>query len=130
MRYFLIDDDPDDQEIFCLAIHDVEPTIDCIRTNDGVQALQKLNTIPHIVPHCIFIDMNMPRMNGIQCLLEIRKIDRLKDVPIYLCSTSSDPRMIAETKAMGAIDFIIKPSNIRDFTNILAAIHAGLKPSS
>jgi len=61
-------------------------------------------------------------MNGRQCLEEIKKTDRLKNVPIYIYSTSSDPRAIEETRQMGASDFIVKPSNISSLVNILARI--------
>jgi len=121
-NWLLIDDDRDDQEIFCLAAKDVTETINCTCENDGVEAVTKLNNDTSLLPDCIFIDMNMPRMNGRQCLIEIKKINRLANVPIYMCSTSSDPAVIEETKKLGAVDFIVKPPTLTEFTKTLSFV--------
>jgi len=121
-KWLLIDDDLDDQEIFCLATYDVNESIECICVNNGIEALEKLRSDSPLIPSCIFIDMNMPRMNGRQCLIEIKKIDRLQSVPIFMCSTSSDPKVIAETKELGAADFIVKPSTLAEFTQTLLKV--------
>ncbi|HEV7349801.1 response regulator [Telluribacter sp.] len=107
---FLIDDDPDDQEIFTLALSKVDPAISCVTADDGIDALQKLKKDESFVPEFIFLDLNMPRMNGKQCLAELVKIDRLEQTPIIIYSTSSEPRDVMETKELGASDFIVKPS--------------------
>ena len=119
---FLIDDDSDDQEIFGLAIEKANVSADCVYANDGIQALEKLNGDVTFLPDYIFIDMNMPRMNGQQCLSEIKKIERLKDVPVFMYSTSADPESIAENIQLGAQDFIVKPSSIAELTQILKKI--------
>ena len=119
---FLIDDDEDDQEIFYLAVQDVDESIRCIFANDGVHALEKLHTDQLFTPNWIFIDMNMPRMNGLQCLKAIRTIDRLKHTPVFLYSTYVDPMVVAENKKLGATDFIRKPSSITELTRILSNI--------
>ena len=66
--------------------------------------------------------MNMPRMNGLQCLKEIKKIKRLNHVPVFMYSTSADPSVVEENKRLGATDFIVKPSSINDLTKILSRI--------
>ncbi len=119
---FLIDDDTDDQEIFGLAIEKTNLKADCVYANDGIQALEKINGDESFMPDYIFIDMNMPRMNGQQCLAEIKKIERLKDIPVFMYSTSADPESISENIQMGAEDFIVKPSSITELTQILKKI--------
>ena len=121
-RWLLIDDDLDDQEIFCMAAKDVDENIECLCENGGIEALAKLTSDVSFVPDCIFIDVNMPRMNGRQCLIEIKKINRLAAVPIYMCSTSSDANVIADTKRLGAVDFIVKPSTLAEFTKTLSSV--------
>ncbi|GAB2778405.1 response regulator [Rhabdobacter roseus] len=122
IRCFLIDDDLDDQEIFSMALQDAYNAVTCECANDGVQALEKLNLDQAFIPHFIFIDMNMPRMKGVQCLEEIKKIDRLKHIPIYMYSTSADPSAIAQTRQLGAADFIVKPSTIGALTSTLSKL--------
>jgi len=115
---FLIDDDPDDHEIFGLALSEIDHPVHCIYENDGAKAVEALNDDKELKPDFIFIDMNMPRMNGQECLVEIKKIERLKDVPVFMYSTSADPESIQKNAKLGAADFIIKPSDI----NVLSAI--------
>src|SRR5947207_183779 len=103
----LIDDDIDDQEIFSYALGQADRSMQIEFADDGVFALQKLKTDENFTPDYIFIDMNMPRMNGQQCLAEIKQIKRLKDVPVYMYSTSADPESVEENKKLGAADFIV-----------------------
>lgn len=121
LNCFLIEDDLDDQEIFCMALCAFDDTIHCTFANDGVDAIEKLNGIAN-TPDFIFIDMNMPRMNGLQCLTQIKMIDRLKQIPVYMYSTSADPNAINEAMALGACNFIVKPANISELTNALSGI--------
>jgi CheY-like chemotaxis protein len=118
---FLIDDDLDDQEIFFFALQQVNPDVKCVYANDGIYGLKKLKEEP-FNPGLIFIDVNMPRMNGIECLKEIKKIGRLRDVPIYMYSTAADMAIINECKKLGATDFIKKSPAMSELENILSAI--------
>lgn len=124
--WFVIDDDLDDQEIFVMAVEKVDPEIECTFANDGVHALERLRNENSLKPECIFLDVNMPRMNGIECLEALRKFDKLENVPIYMCSTSSDPKIIGKIKELGARDFIVKPSTIVEFAAVLATVNKQL----
>ncbi len=119
---FLIDDDPDDQEIFMMALEDVGKKIDCICASNCVEALEKLHNEPDYYPDYIFVDINMPKLNGIECLKAIKKLDRLKHVPVYMYSTSADPKIISESKQLGAADFIVKPTTVGKLTSILSTL--------
>ena len=118
-RCFLIDDDLDDQEIFFMALQQFDETIQCDFANDGAKAIEQLKADGVNVPQCIFIDMNMPRMNGIDCLEQIKKIDHLKDVPVCMFSTSADPTLVARTRELGAVDFLVKPADISVLSEML-----------
>jgi PleD family two-component response regulator len=65
-------------------------------------------------------------MNGVECLEKLRSIDRLRDVPIFMCSTSSDPKIISKVKDLGARDFIVKPSTISEFITVLTDVNKNL----
>jgi len=120
--FFLIDDDIDDHEIFALALSEIKESAKCIFATDGFNGIEKLNINPSFVPDFIFIDMNMPRMNGLQCLSEIRKINRLENVPIFMYSTSADPKVILECEHLGASGFIKKQIHIADLQRALSRI--------
>src|SRR3954447_10691318 len=109
---FLIDDDIDDQEIFELALKKVDDSIDCVFANDGAEALQKFMNDESFMPDIIFLDLNMPQMNGKQCLSEIKKISRLQHIPVIIYTTTRSDADATETKMLGALDFITKPASI------------------
>lgn len=116
----MIDDDIDDQEIFTLVLKSVNPTINCVTASDGIEAVTKLMTEASFNPDYIFLDLNMPRMSGKECLQEIKKIDRLKGTPIVIYSTSSEQKDILETRALGASDYLEKQSSLVELKNRLA----------
>lgn len=115
----LIDDDLDDQEIFSMALKYVPVPVTCVTISDCGEALKKLAKDNQFIPDYIFLDLNMPRMNGKECLKEIKKQAHLKHVPVVMYSTSLNQRDIAETRAIGASTYIIKPSNISELASIL-----------
>ncbi len=119
---FLIDDDPDDREIFALALEEADKEYKCATASNGIDAIKQLNEDDSFIPHLIFLDLNMPIMNGKQCLNEIRKIRRISSVPIIIYTTSSYAQDMEETKKLGASHFLIKPSSIRILTNCLTEL--------
>ena len=112
LQLFLIDDDLDDQEIFSIALQHIDETIQCQMANDGVDALQKLKNTPFFNPDFIFIDINMPRMNGMDCLKQMKELGISRNAKIIMYSTTSDPKMIEQSKQLGASDFMIKPTSL------------------
>jgi len=114
----LIDDDEDDQEIFLAAAKEVSGDVKCTSLFDAREALKKLE-IGELVPDVIFLDLNMPMMNGQQFLTEIKKKLDLKSIPIIIFSTSANDDTIVRMKALGAHDFITKPNRYDQFLTIL-----------
>jgi CheY-like chemotaxis protein len=106
----LIDDDLDDQEIFSITIEKISPHIRCEFADDGVHGLERLRK-ELLLPNLILIDLNMPRMDGLECLEYIRKIDHLKDIQAYIYSTSADRATIEKSMMIGANGFLKKETN-------------------
>jgi CheY-like chemotaxis protein len=109
---FLIEDDTDDQEFFMMAVENAFPTIKCVCADTGVDALERLRTDRSFVPDKIFVDINMPRMDGVEFLMEIRKIQSLDSVPVYMYSTSAEPAIVRSCIRLGAAGFIQKEVSI------------------
>jgi CheY-like chemotaxis protein len=124
---FIIDDDLDDQEIFTLVTHEISDNVECIFANDGMQALNKLKTDASFTPGLIFIDINMPKVNGMQCLSEIKKIKRLQHVPVYMYSTSAEQAIVEQCKNYGATGFIKKSIDVDDLKHDLEKVISCLK---
>jgi CheY-like chemotaxis protein len=120
-RIFLIDDDEDDQELFLLALGQIDPTIECIIHPDGRAAIKALRGSVD-APDLIVLDLNMPRMTGQQFLAALDQTKASKKIPVIVLSTSSDPASIDETRSLGAERFITKPSNFKELKNILQQI--------
>jgi CheY-like chemotaxis protein len=121
MKYkyiLLIDDDEDDQVIFMSGIRAVSKTAVCRCMFSAEEALQELEK-GEITPEVIFLDLNMPLMNGQQFLVEIKKRESLKKIPIIIFSTSSNKRTIDTLLELGADNFITKPGRYEDLVSIL-----------
>jgi CheY-like chemotaxis protein len=129
LKCFLIDDDIDDQKIFSIIVEEVDPTILCSFASDGVDALEKLKS-GSIKPDIIFLDVNMPRMDGVECLEKIKQLKNLDAIPIFMYSTTADPNTVMETKKLGAKDFIVKPTSIMELASILTGIFNNEKAHS
>lgn len=114
----LIDDDEDDHEIFLDAVEQVNSSVQCTVFFEAAKALEKLST-KQVVPDAIFLDLNMPVMNGQQFLTEIKNNHELIDIPVIIYSTSSNSNMVLSIKKLGAHDFITKPDNFDDLIKIL-----------
>ena len=104
----LVDDDIDDLEMFTIALAEVDPEVSIKWAKDGFEALETLSKFP-TPPTFIFLDLNMPKMNGKKCLSEIRKISAFAKVPVVIYSTSRIKDDIKEMKKLGASSFLVKP---------------------
>lgn len=107
----IADDDQDDRELFIEAVKEIDEQITCITAKDGQHALELLKNSLHPLPDFIFLDIRMPRFNGKKCLIEIKKDERLKHIPVIIYTTSREVTESVELKEMGAVHFISKPSN-------------------
>ncbi|MXO04403.1 response regulator [Flavobacterium sp. HBTb2-11-1] len=99
---FLIDDDPDDREIFQEILGQEHPSIVFQQAENGSDAFAKLKSVDFVKPDVIFLDLNMPIMDGRAFLQQIKKEAALQDIPVIIYSTSSsdiDKKFAAENKA-------------------------------
>ncbi len=108
IKILLVDDDTDDQLFFMDAVKELNATFECSIANNGVEALDHLQKDPP-PPSLIFLDLNMPFMNGFECLAQLKKLDDYKNIPVIIFTTSSHPIDVERTMSMGAILFVTKP---------------------
>lgn len=110
MSILLIDDDEDDQFFFVDVLKEFAPDIRCTVANNGLEAIRQLRAASPL-PSLIFLDLNMPIMNGFECLSVIKSESRYKEIPVIIYSTSGDPATIRKTNQLGADGFFRKPSD-------------------
>ncbi|MGV9004304.1 response regulator [Flavobacterium sp.] len=118
----LADDDEDDRVFFKDAFDELKINTNVTTCNDGVELMEYLLKPETIVPNILFLDLNMPRKNGFECLLEIRKDKKFKDVAIAIYSTSSSEEDIENTFVHGANIYIKKPSDFSTLKKVLSEV--------
>ena len=107
----MVDDDEDDRDLFRDAVKSIDSTIHCITARDGEEALQLLKDPHSTAPDMIFLDLNMPRIDGKKCLKEIKKNETINNIPIVIYTTSENSIDIKETLKDGAVQFLTKPND-------------------
>jgi CheY-like chemotaxis protein len=113
----LIDDDTDDQEIFRDALQKVDGSIALQIAQDGQEGLRQLEQLP--LPRLIFLDLNMPRLDGKGFLKAFSEQDHFSKVPVIIYSTSSNPDEQKQMMEMGATAFMVKHHSFDDLCRAL-----------
>lgn len=116
----IIDNDPDDLFIFCEAIKEVSIDIECIIFHDCIGIAGK--TADKKKPDLIFLDLNMPFINGKECLKHIKNIRQLQDVPVIIYSTTRSLQEKDEALQLGASFFLTKPDTFDELVSSLKEI--------
>ena len=120
-KILLIDDDRDDQVNFCRCIYELDPTIECLLAANGSEALLHLKAIKH-KPELVFLDLNMPFMDGFEYLSEIRAQRIYDDIPIIIFTTSGSETDREKARVYGAAGFLLKPASIESLKSELRQI--------
>lgn len=111
MTIFLVDDDQDDQQLFEEVVKEIKASNKLLMFKNAVELMEHLNQENIVLPHIIFLDLNMPFVSGSECLKEIRSNPRFMDVSVAIYSTSSLEKDIEETFINGANIYITKPND-------------------
>jgi len=121
----LIDDDEDDQLIYTDAINEVSSELTCISVQNGLEALKLLRTVSEL-PAIIFLDLNMPLMNGFDFLGKIKKDDNFRHIPVVILTTSDSPVDKKIARNLGAAKFITKTPEFKFLKEQLVEILTGV----
>ena len=119
IRVMLADDDEDDRLFFRDAFDEIKIKTSVTTFNNGIELMNYLNTPDSVLPHVLFLDLNMPGKTGLDCLREIKTIDRLKNIAIAIYSTSASDEDIEETFVGGANIYIKKPNDFSKLKKVL-----------
>lgn len=117
MNILLIDDDKDDQTLFKEAVSIISPEIQCDVAGNGHEGLLKLNSY-QVLPQLLFLDINMPIMDGRETLKILKSTPRLKSLQVFIYSTSNRQDEIELFLSMG-VGFITKPNKFEELVHIL-----------
>lgn len=112
----LIDDDPDEIDIFIDAFRDAGFDY---KYDTAPNAQEGLKFLQHTQPDYIVLDYKMPKMNGLECLVEIKKMELLEKVPVVMYSSSLDEEIIDTAQILGVAGCVVKPFDMRALPSLL-----------
>ena len=121
MTVLFVDDDIDDREFFIDALSYVDPGIKCILAKDCEHAIGLLER-ESALPDYIFLDINMPSMDGKGCLAKLKAHSKFRGIRVVMYSNASDQKQIEEYKAMGATYFLVKPATFTGLCDSLSVL--------
>jgi CheY-like chemotaxis protein len=115
----LAEDDEDDQIVFTQVIKDLNPQIKVDHVTDGIKLM---NLLSNFLPDLLFLDLDMPRKNGLECLLQIKNDPGMKELPVIVFSSTSRPANVQTAYEVGAHLFLIKSSLYQEYLASLKTI--------
>jgi len=119
LNILLADDDTDDCVFFKKALDELLLPTHLTVVHDGEQLMQLLINETNESPDVLFLDLNMPRKNGFECLSEIKLSKKLNQLPVIVFSTSFEQEVVNQLFQNGAQYFIRKPSEFSQFKKII-----------
>jgi len=109
-RILVVDDDLEDHLILKEYFVEAGLANNVSFKENGEEALSYLQGLsPKGLPHLIILDLNMPMMNGIQTLTQLKEDSLLKQISVVICTTSNSETEREQCMALGASDYIVKP---------------------
>jgi len=117
MNIILVDDDLDDVLIFRQAVKDINKAVNCVELGSGKDLLNYLEVATY-VPRLIFLDFNMPVMNGLECLTELRQNPKYESIPVVIYTTYLTPEQQNSCLALGA-SVIYKPNTYSELLEVV-----------
>lgn len=123
-KILLADDDSDDCLFFQEALSELSIESQLTIVNDGAELMDYLQSATAPLPDALFLDLNMPKKSGCECLSEIQSIPHFQSLPIIIFSTSFDPQVITALYDCGANYYIRKPG---DFEALKVVVSKALR---
>lgn len=123
INILLADDDKDDCILFKDALEELPLSTNLTTIHDGEKLMTLLRSTRKL-PEVLFLDLNMPRKNGFECLSEIRRHKNLRHLPVIIFSTSFDQEIVKLLYKNGAHYYIRKPN---DFERLKQVIYEALR---
>ncbi|MGG8497958.1 response regulator [Tenacibaculum sp. TC6] len=122
LNVILTDDDLDDRLFFEEAIEEIEVATKLTTFNHGQHLMDYLHSNEAVLPDLIFLDLNMPIKNGMECLTEIKRTPKLQNIIVAIYSTSSSEADIEETFVNGASIYINKPETFKELKKAIEKV--------
>ena len=120
LHLLLSDDDLDDCTFFKEAVAESPVKAKITTVNDGVELMELLLKKDQTLPHALYLDLNLPRKNGFDCLTEIKQNEKLRQIPVIIFSTSFDTEVVNLLYERGANYYIRKPADFSHLKKVIS----------
>ena len=118
----VVDDDQDDRELFIDVAKEIENFLEILQFENGSTFLNYLKKSKSDLPNLVFLDLNMPIMGGMQCLVRLREFVNVDELPVVIYSTSSSTQYVDEAYSLGANLYIPKPNDFNDLKRCVDSV--------
>ena len=119
IKIYLADDDEEDRILFSDALAELPINCEIYNFRDGIYLVGRLVVEETPLPDVIFLDINMPLMDGADCLAKIRETERISSIPVIIYSTSFEKKEVGKYREMGANCYLKKPSSFNQLKTLL-----------
>jgi two-component system response regulator len=125
----LVEDNPDDEALTLRALKKGKILNEVVVAHDGVEALEWMfgegahaGRDTHVQPQVVLLDLNMPRLSGLEVLERIRNDDRTRTVPVVVLTSSKQDEDMITSYTLGANSYVRKPVDFAEFTDAVARL--------
>lgn len=118
----LADDDEDDRQLMKEAFEEADPDVKVVESENGKELIDNMKSSDDLSDSVVVVDMNMPKMNGLEAVAAIKSDPELAAVPTVMLSTSDNPDLIRKAQEAGVDDFLTKPNSFRGLIDIARKI--------
>ena len=129
MEILLVEDNPNDAELAILAMRQARFTGRIVHVDDGVRALDYLCGTGAYAdrprpppPRVVFLDLKLPRVDGIEVLRRVKAVDRLRPIPIIMLTSSQELSDVDECYRLGVNSYVVKPVNFDEYQAMISAL--------
>ena len=116
---YLVDDDQEDRELFSEALSQVDKAVQLTEFHNCYKLLEALENLATAKPDIILLDMDLPKLGGLECLKKIKTSNTLKDLKVLMLSTFSHPQYIDEAYTSGASFYYVKPTKFPKLKEVI-----------
>lgn len=119
IKIFLAEDDDDDRDFFNAAVSSITSEVELVTVNNGEKVIDFFRSKKNL-PDLVFLDINMPKADGIECLRYIRQLHPGNEPVVIMLSTASSEKVIEQSHTYGANIYIEKPSQFKQLVTFLS----------
>ncbi len=121
-RLLLVEDDPDEAELCRRALLGAGFRGPILSASDGVEALRIVGDLAPDWPELIFLDLKLPRLDGIDVLRQLKSHPDQRLIPVVILSSSEEPRDLEASYRLGANSYVVKPADPEEFARVIGQV--------